>query len=103
MANTCARGPLILGDFNLSISLDLSLVARITHICMHFMRKGAGASNNSCVCVYLNIFLGISISISRSIYRWWPKNTHIYACTLCAKARVPLIMCVCTRSMIPKP
>ena len=78
MANTCARGPLILGDFNLSISLDLSLVARTTHICMHFMRKGAGASNNSCVCVYLNIFLEISISISRSIYRWWPRNTLIY-------------------------
>ena len=46
----------ILGDkyiyFNLSLSIYIYIVGgQKTHlyICMHFMRKGAGASNNVCV------------------------------------------------------
>ena len=49
--------------------------------------------------IYFNLSLSIYIYISLVA----KKHTYIYACTLCAKARVPLIMCVCTRSMIPKP
>ena len=44
----------ILGDIYISISLSIyiSLVAKKhTYIRMHFMRKGAGASNNN-VCVH---------------------------------------------------
>jgi hypothetical protein len=42
---------IFLGDFNLSLSIIyMSLVAKKhTHIRMHFMRKGACASNNVCV------------------------------------------------------
>ena len=45
--------------------------------------------------IYINLSLSIYIYIVGG-----QKHTYIYACTLCAKARVPLIMCVCTRSIV---
>ena len=50
-----------------------------------------------------DIYIFQSLSLDLYIVGGQETHLYIYACTLCAKARVPLIMCVCTRSMIPKP